>query len=118
MEQMVEDLIQLLVSAWNRHDPQAFGQLFTPDADYVTASGEWRNGRGAIQELLSSAGTTPAVEVVGDVVVRRYGEVGSAIFRWASLADAGYGRRGVISCVLVRHGDSWLIDLLQNTAVT
>lgn len=110
MERTVEEALAVLVSAWNRRDPRALGEVFSPHADYIPASGDWRKGRRAIQELLNGAARTSATETVGEPLVRSHGEVRTAIFRWASPEEGGAARRGVISCVLVTYGDCWLID--------
>ena len=39
-------------TAWNAHDATALGQLFTDDADWVTASGTAMRGRSAIEGYL------------------------------------------------------------------
>src|SRR5215472_16021678 len=44
-----------LQEAWNRHDAQAFGSLFTEDADCVNVVGWWWKGRPQIEKKVADA---------------------------------------------------------------
>jgi ketosteroid isomerase-like protein len=111
----VSTLIQHLVDAWNRADSSAFANLFTADGDYVTGAGIWLNGREAIADLLRTAKSPPQVLIEGDLSFREYGVVSSAIFHWVTDAGIEPRRRGVVTCLLVKCGDGWLIARLHNT---
>ncbi len=89
MEASVESVVGRLLEAWNRGDAQAFGELFTSDADYVTAAGDWRKGREAIRQLLAVEAVPPHVQVEGSVSVRDHGEVRTVGFGWAALGETG-----------------------------
>ena len=54
-ESEVLALLGGLVDAWNRRDGVAVAGMFTPDADYVSADGEWLQGRHNIANLLRGA---------------------------------------------------------------
>src|SRR5260370_21169003 len=45
----VRSVVAGFAEALNRHDMDAFGRLFTPDADFVNVAGSWWKGRVAIQ---------------------------------------------------------------------
>src|SRR5687768_4423506 len=47
-EQAVRDLFRRLLEAWGRGDGDAYGALFTEDADYVAFDGSSRRGTEAI----------------------------------------------------------------------
>ena len=47
-EQAVRDLFRRLLAAWGRGDGEAYGALFTEDADYVAFDGSNRRGTRAI----------------------------------------------------------------------
>lgn len=115
--QTPEELIARLLDAWNRADADDFAALFSVDADYVSATGEWRQGRDAIRALLASDGPTLLVSVDGAVATRDHGDVCTAVFRWVTKTPSGPGRRGVTTCSLVKHSNDWLIERLQNTDV-
>jgi uncharacterized protein (TIGR02246 family) len=110
-------LIESLLDTWNRKDKAAFCGHFTGEASYLTGEGEWRQGRHAIGELMDEPQSTALVEVDGPVEVRDHGSVVTAIFRWRSQSDVRPAGRGLVTCVLVNQGTSWLIDILQNTDV-
>ena len=103
-----------LVAAWNARDAEAFGALFTEQADYVSSGGTWHRGRGAIEGLLRQDAAAPPVSVQGSVGTRRHGDVGRAVFHWTA-GEAPNGRRGVIGCVVVRQAGVWKVDALHNT---
>ncbi len=48
-EEAVRRVVNGFPEAWNRHDMNAYGALFTPDADFVNASGLHWKGRESIQ---------------------------------------------------------------------
>jgi ketosteroid isomerase-like protein len=45
----VRSVVAAFATAWNRHDLDAFGKLFTPDADFVNVAGLLWTGRQSIQ---------------------------------------------------------------------
>lgn len=49
-EQAIRDAFAALDDAWARHDADAYGALFTDDADYVTFAGTHYKGRADIVE--------------------------------------------------------------------
>ena len=60
-EEAVRRVVNGFAETWNRHDMNAWGALFTPDADFVNVVGTHWKGREAIQ--LNTAflhGTIPA----------------------------------------------------------
>ncbi|MEU6895427.1 SgcJ/EcaC family oxidoreductase [Streptomyces sp. NPDC046557] len=67
----VRALLARLVGAWERHDAEAYGALFTEDASYTTYIGTVYQGRRDIVESHRALftgflkGTRPADEVVG-----------------------------------------------------
>ena len=48
-EEAVRKVVNEFPEAWNRHDMNAFGALFAPDADFVNVVGVRWKGREAIQ---------------------------------------------------------------------
>src|SRR5208282_506981 len=48
-EEAVRKVVNGFAEAWNRHDMDAFGALFAPDADFVNVGGVHWTGREAIQ---------------------------------------------------------------------
>jgi len=109
-EDEVRRLLDRLFDAWNRGDAPAFAALFSPEADYVTGEGEWVHGRAAIGALLAAAAASGPASLQGPPSVRLHDGAASAIFRW-SAGPAG----GIVSCVLERGPDGWLIERLHNT---
>ncbi|MFF5013651.1 SgcJ/EcaC family oxidoreductase [Streptomyces sp. NPDC001165] len=47
----ITSVLDDLVAAWERHDADAYGELFTPDATYVTYVGTFYQGR---QDIVDS----------------------------------------------------------------
>lgn len=47
-EAAIRDLVRKYVDAREKIDPKATQELFTPDADQLVSSGEWRKGRDAV----------------------------------------------------------------------
>ncbi len=136
-EEGVRRAVSGFVDAWNRHDMEAFGKLFAPDADFVNVAGEWWKGRQTIQMRHAYAhGTVPA-GAPGDQQ-RYYGIFKSSTLRFTQidvrflrknvavahvsmelLGDARTPdpRHSVATFVLTRQGGAWLIAVAQNTEV-
>ena len=45
----VERVVAAFAEAWNRHDMEAFAELFAPDAEFVNVVGMWWKGRAEIK---------------------------------------------------------------------
>jgi uncharacterized protein (TIGR02246 family) len=113
-EGAVLDRIRALVSAWNAGDPRAFGAVFAEDAAYVSADGRRLCGRREIEDPLRDGQPTSAA-VVGSPWAPFPAEgVARVVVRRSASAEA---RPGVVTCVLVRRDDPWLIDGLRNSDV-
>ncbi len=108
------DTLRRLVDAWNRGDTQAFADVFSPAAEYVTGGGVLVRGREGIAALAEAAERGLRVSVVEGPSVEYTGTAARARFSWVTSGPAGAGRRGAITCTLARHGTRWLIEALHN----
>lgn len=110
-----------LVAAWERHDAEAYGELFTEDATYVTFVGTFYQGR---QDIVDShralfatflKDTRLADEVLG---IRFHGPDTAVV---NGRGDTYKGRRPhrltkIQTYTLVRQGDGpWRIAAFHNT---
>ena len=127
-EQAIEAVIAAYAEAWNAHDMQAWGRLFTDDVDYVNrAGGIWKGraanvaGHVAIHAALKKQNQkmtwSAAVEKVSflgpDIALVH------ATWRWPGfLLPSGAeakGFQGIMTLVMVKQGGRWLIRALHNT---
>ena len=123
-QDVAAELIGRLERAWNEGDGQAFGEPFTPDADFVDIRGEHHRGQAAIavghQAIFDSIykGSSVDYELTGarelsdDVILAH----ATAVLRAPSGPLAGE-HSSVLSLVLVGGGDGWKIAGLHNTLV-
>src|SRR5215469_18519909 len=110
----VQAIMQRLEHAWNTADGRAFGEPFSPGADFVAIRGDLHTGREAIaaghQEILGTvyAGSTIRYQILqarqlGDRVVLSHVR--------AALSVPGGPLAGehasTITAVLLKHGDEW-----------
>ncbi|MCX4777733.1 SgcJ/EcaC family oxidoreductase [Streptomyces sp. NBC_01264] len=117
----VRTVLDRLVSAWERHDAEAYGELFTEDATYITYVGTFYRGRRDIVDshraLFSGflKGTRLADEILD---VRFYGPDTAVV---NGRGDTYKGKRPakltkIQTYTLVRDADgSWRIAAFQNT---
>ena len=128
------------VTTWNRHDLDAFGKLFAPDADFVNVAGSLWIGRQSIQaQHAYTHGVIPADSpgfserdppyygifknstiTFSQVDVRFLRkDVVIAHVSWELLGDARTQnpRRGVLLFVLTGQNPGWLIAAAQNTEI-
>jgi uncharacterized protein (TIGR02246 family) len=122
-----EDFSALFAAAWLRRDAAALANLAAEDADMLTLSGLWCEGRPAIESALASelAGTFAHARLVtGRTRLRPLGP-GAAVlsqrFVLSGLIDAegrNIGHLGtVLSAVLVARADGWQAMTLQFTGL-
>jgi ketosteroid isomerase-like protein len=136
----VRSVVATFATAWNRHDLDAFGKLFAPDADFVNVAGLLWTGRQSIQAQHAYIhGVIPADSpgfseedrpyygifkkstLKFDQIEVRFlrKEVAIAHVNWELLGDARTQkpRRGVFIFVLTRQNVGWLVAAAQNTEI-
>lgn len=121
-----DDFARAFASAWSRRDARAMADLFAEDADFLTLTGHWAEGRKEIAETLAGelagafaraklvTGRTKTRTLVPGVtqVMQRY--VLSGIVH-SDGADAG--RVGaILSAVLIEGPGGWAVAAAQFTA--
>jgi hypothetical protein len=136
----VRNVVAGFATAWNRHDMDAFGKLFAPDAEFVNVAGTCWTGRQSIQaQHAFTHGAIPADSPGFGAEDRPYygifrnstmkferidvrflrKEVAITRVSWELLGDARTPnpRRGVFMFVLNREHGGWLIAAAQNTEI-
>jgi uncharacterized protein (TIGR02246 family) len=124
-EQQVLAVLGKLVDAWNAGDADAYGELFTEDADYVTFFGVTMPGRATITEghralfegplkgsKLDGRGVPPKVRFLRPDVAIVVANGGS------SVGDVEGPRDSTLTYVLVEESGGWRIASFQNTRVS
>jgi uncharacterized protein (TIGR02246 family) len=110
-----------LVAAWERHDAEAYGELFTEDATYVTFVGTYYQGR---QDIVDShralfATFLKGTRLADEVLAIRFHGPDTAVVN--GRGDTYKGKRPrkltkIQTYTLVRQGDgSWRIAAFHNT---
>jgi uncharacterized protein (TIGR02246 family) len=119
-------VVDAFIRSWNSHDMKALAELFTEDADFVTAEGKWWKGRAWIQSQLERAHaaklkTTMMVET--NTTVRRVRpDVAVMHFEWEVSGELGpdgkplITRHGILQIVAVNRAGAWKILSAQDTA--
>lgn len=117
----IQETVARLVAAWNEGDAKAFASLFTAEADYITGRGRWLKGREAIEEEFSVSDAKASVVRINNAQIRLLNtDVALVHHTWEMAGQATEGspvRRGIITQVLIRQDQRWLIAALQNTDV-
>jgi hypothetical protein len=132
----VKKAVAGFATAWNRHDPSAFAQLFDDNADFENAAGARWTGRQQIETNFAwRHGAVPANEA-GSLPPASYGTQKATVIRFVQTdvrflrkdvaiayvdwelsdeanADAGL-RHGSFLFVLAEQHGAWLIETLQN----
>lgn len=138
-EEAVRKVVNGFPEAWNRHDMNAYGALFTPDADFVNVSGRHWKGRESIQ--LNTAflhGAIPADSEGVTVANSAYGafktsnwtlkrvdvrflrkDVAVAHVQSELQGDARTKepRQTLLVMILTKENGRWLVAVAQNTEV-
>jgi uncharacterized protein (TIGR02246 family) len=120
----IEDLVQALEAAQNRHDAHAFAEAFAEDADFTNVFGLVQKGRAGIE-----AGHAPVFKtmfkdshltVTGTSVRLIRPDVAAVDVKWTMTgARDPHGnpwpeRAGLLNWIVTRHGEDWLIDVSHN----
>jgi uncharacterized protein (TIGR02246 family) len=136
----VRSVVAGFATTWNRHDLDAFGKLFAPDADFVNVAGSLWIGRQSIQaQHAYSHGVIPADSPGFSEADHPYHgifknstmkfnrvdvrflqkDVAIAHVSWELLGDARTQspRHGVFLFVLTHQNPGWLIAAAQNTEI-
>ncbi len=120
--QSPEAVLAAYVAAWNAHDMKAFANLFSEDADFVNAYGDWWRGREVLQAKNSEAHDSYYARTrlrTEALVIRPIDEkVVLVESRWILHGDTRAKRderHGFVTLVMTKDEDRWRIRLAQNT---
>ena len=138
-EEAVRKVVSGFPEAWNRHDMNAYGALFTPDADFVNVSGLHWKGRESIQSNTAflhgavpadSAGVTLPKSAYGifkttswtlkqvDVrFLRKDVAVAHLQIELQDDARTKEPRRYLLVMILTKEDGRWLVAVAQNTEI-
>ncbi len=139
-EQEATKAVTSFVTAWNRHDMGAFGELFRPQADFVNVSGTWWRGRASIQKnhafLHGTVSRSDTIDVSArhdhfgifrstsltfdSVKVRLVSrDIAIAHAAWSIAGDARTAttRQGLFVFVVSKDDTGWRIETAQNTEI-
>lgn len=122
----VDTVVSAVVEAWNRHDMKAYAAQFTEDADFVNVVGMHFRGRPQIEavhvDLHRTIFKSSMIRAVSTTVRPVNGEVALAHVAWEMTGAKGLPgwnvpelRKGMMSLLLLRTGDRWLITAAHNT---
>ncbi|MFE9580952.1 SgcJ/EcaC family oxidoreductase [Nocardia sp. NPDC006044] len=122
----IRELFDRYTELWTRHEMREWGELFTEDCDFITHRGVWWRSReesvrghldvpesvlaqkkNYTQTIVDLQPLTPGVMLV------------HTEWAWPDHvlpgAAAGEDRRGLITALLVRRAEGWLIRAAHNT---
>jgi len=116
-DRAIKDVVARYVDARDRRDAKAIEDLFTPDADQLVSSGEWRRGRDAVvRGTMASSESSGGKRTIAVETVR-------FVTPDAALADGRYeiaglngapARRMWSTFLIARTPDGWRIAAIRN----
>ncbi len=125
--QQIENVVRAFSDCWNRHDMEAFAQLFAEDAEFVNVVGLWWKGREEIKRAHVATHATMFKNsrlTIDKVAIRLVTpDVAVARSSWelsGHLSPAGEalpGRKGILMNLLARTNGIWKIIDAQNTDI-
>ncbi len=123
----VTKVVRSFAECWNRHDMNAFAELFAPDAEFVNVVGMWWKGKEEIKkahELTHATIFKNSRLSISDVSIRFPAEtIAIARCRWSlegHMSPEGQAlpaRSGILVHVLSRSSGTWAIIDSQNTDI-
>jgi uncharacterized protein (TIGR02246 family) len=116
-ESAVRDVVARYVAAREHADEKAIAALFTPDADQLVSSGEWRKGHDAVvRGTLASSQSTGGTRTITVESVRFLSpDIALADGRYEIAGtNSGATRHMWTSIILKRSSGGWLIAAIRN----
>jgi uncharacterized protein (TIGR02246 family) len=116
-ESQIRQVIQQYLHARERRDPKAVAAVFTPDADQLVSSGEWRKGRDAVvRGTLASSESTGGHRSITIQTIRFLAPTVALADGPYELTDlaGGENRKMWTTFVLTRGSNGWLIAAIRN----
>ncbi|GBD08146.1 hypothetical protein HRbin22_00379 [Candidatus Thermoflexus japonica] len=123
----VTQVVHAFAECWNRHDMNAFAELFAPDAEFVNVVGLWWKGRDEIKKAHEFTHATMFKNsrlTITDVSARfPVASIAIARSRWVlegHVSPEGAPlppRAGILLMVLARSSGVWSIIDAQNTDI-
>lgn len=112
----VRRVVARYMQARNTRNPEALRDLFTPDADQLVSSGEWRKG---LPELIrgmqaSSQKEAPQSSIAVESVRLIQPDVAIADGRYETTASNGTARHMWTTIILKRAQGEWRIAAIRN----
>jgi len=102
-EAAIRELVRRYVDARERIDPQAVAALFTPDADQLVSSGEWRKGRDEV--VRGTMASSRSTREHRSITV----ESGRVLTRDLAIADGRYDRTELAGGATRRMGTTFVV---------
>ena len=116
-EAAIRQVVHKYLDAREHRDAKAVAEVFTPDADQLVSTGEWRRGRQAlVRGTLASSESTGGRRTITIQTVRMLAPS-------VALADGPYELTGLVggtsrsmwtTFVLTRGSDGWRIAAIRN----
>ncbi|MGE0826279.1 MAG: SgcJ/EcaC family oxidoreductase [Candidatus Binatia bacterium] len=123
----VSRVVNAFAEAWNRHDMEAFAQLFAADAEFVNVVGLWWKGRAEIRQahevMHASIFKNSHLTILETSVRFPVPQIAIARSRWClegHVSPEGQTlppRMGFLVNVFTRDNATWVIIDSQNTDI-
>jgi uncharacterized protein (TIGR02246 family) len=116
-EAAIRQAVSNYLAAREHRDPKAVANVFTPDADQLVSTGEWRRGREElVRGTLASSESTGGHRTITIQTVRLLAPsvaIADGPYDLTGLAG-GQSRRMWTTFVLTRGSDGWRIAAIRN----
>lgn len=118
-ERAIRDLVAAYVKARNQDSPDAVRRLFTPDADQLVSSGEWRRGVDAIvQGTAASSKNEKSRSITVESVRLLDPQVAVVDGRYQTTLLNGTVRDMWTTFIVKRGSEGWRIAAVRNMKPT
>lgn len=112
----IRDLVKRYVESRETGDPKAIAELFTPDADQLVSSGEWRKGREAVVAgTVASSAREKGQRRTIELQSIRFVDPGVAIADGRYTLSGTTGSRNMWTTIIARRtAEGWRIAAIRN----
>jgi uncharacterized protein (TIGR02246 family) len=123
-EDAIRGVLTAFVEAWNKHDAKAFSMVFAQDADFTNVAGRTARGRKEVEAFhaprFAEQFKESSQKIVGSAIRLIRPDVAVVDARWemtGARSSDGHDiplRKGLLSFVMTKDGDTWLITVMHN----
>ncbi|MFL5741490.1 MAG: SgcJ/EcaC family oxidoreductase [Flavisolibacter sp.] len=123
-EGLIKKVLTDFTDAWNKHDAEAFSNVFSEDADFTNVRGISAHGRSQVEKFHAPRFTTTFKDTYQKITqskIRFIKPDVAAVDAWWEMAGVKSPegqdmppRKGLLNFIMTKNSNTWLITIMHN----